>query len=209
MRTELGNRMIGQGTNSLASSIILVCRARSADAPVATRREYLAALRSELPQALRLLQTGNVAPVDLAQAAIGPRHGGIHPLRAAARHVVFVAGTGGQTRGVITCIVIWRFFLIPLKGRKNHAGTTPTALRRDAHSPKPLIGYTKRSRSTPASVVTGPSDASRLAPVPRASYRYGRKRTSRCGAKVRRVPVSVSDVQATDSTAPDARRGPP
>ena len=72
MRTELGNRMIGQGTNALASSIVLVCRARSADASVTTRREYLTALRSELPQALRLLQTGNVAPVDLVQAAIGP-----------------------------------------------------------------------------------------------------------------------------------------
>ena len=72
MRTELGNRMIGQGTNALASSIVLVCRARSANAPVTTRREYLTAIRSELPQALRLLQTGNVAPVDLAQAAIGP-----------------------------------------------------------------------------------------------------------------------------------------
>ena len=72
MRTELGNRMIGQGTNALASSIVLVCRARPSDAPVTTRREYLTALRSELPQALRLLQTGNVAPVDLAQASIGP-----------------------------------------------------------------------------------------------------------------------------------------
>ena len=72
MRTELGNRMIGHGTNALASSIVLVCRARPSDAPVATRREYLTALRSELPQALRLLRTGNVAPVDLAQAAIGP-----------------------------------------------------------------------------------------------------------------------------------------
>ncbi len=72
MRTELGNRMIGMGTNALASSIVLVCRRRPADAPAATRREFLTALRSELPQALRLLQTGNVAPVDLAQAAIGP-----------------------------------------------------------------------------------------------------------------------------------------
>ena len=72
MRTELGNRMIGQGTNVLASSIVLVCRTLPADAPVATRREYLTTLRSELPQALRLLKTGNVAPVDLAQAAIGP-----------------------------------------------------------------------------------------------------------------------------------------
>ena len=72
MRTELGNRMIGMGTNALASSIVLVCRRRLDDAPVTTRREYVTALRSELPQALRLLQTGNVAPVDLAQAAIGP-----------------------------------------------------------------------------------------------------------------------------------------
>ena len=72
MRTELSNRMIGSGTNALASSIVLVCRPRPTDAPLATRREFLAALRAELPQALRLLQTGNVAPVDLAQAAIGP-----------------------------------------------------------------------------------------------------------------------------------------
>ncbi len=72
MRTELSNRMVGRGTNALASSIVLVCRPRPADAPLATRREFLAALRSELPPGLGLLQTGNIAPVDLAQAAIGP-----------------------------------------------------------------------------------------------------------------------------------------
>ena len=72
MRTELGNRMIGMGANALASSIVLVCRRRPADAPVATRRELVAALRSELPPALAHLQRGNIAPVDLAQAAIGP-----------------------------------------------------------------------------------------------------------------------------------------
>ena len=72
MRTELTTRNIGHGTNALASSVILVCRRRSSDAPPATRREFLTRLRSELPRALRLLQTGNVAPVDLAQAAIGP-----------------------------------------------------------------------------------------------------------------------------------------
>ncbi len=72
MRTELNRRMVGMGANALASSIILVCRRRPRDAPAATRREFLASLRSELPQALRLLQSGNVAPVDLAQAAIGP-----------------------------------------------------------------------------------------------------------------------------------------
>ena len=72
MRTELGNRMRGMDSNALASSIVLVCRRRPADAPAATRREFLTTLRSELPEALRLLKSGNVAPVDLAQAAIGP-----------------------------------------------------------------------------------------------------------------------------------------
>ena len=72
MRTELANRMIGRGTNALASSIVLACRRRPADAPLATRREFLTALRAELPKAIHLLQSGNIAPVDLAQAAIGP-----------------------------------------------------------------------------------------------------------------------------------------
>lgn len=72
MRTELSNRMIGSGTNALASSIVLVCRQRGDDAPTATRREFVAALKAELPEALRHLQAGNIAPVDLAQAAIGP-----------------------------------------------------------------------------------------------------------------------------------------
>ena len=72
IRTENVSRMVGQGTNALASSIVLICRRRPTDAPLATRREFLTALRSELPQALQLLQSGNIAPVDLAQAAIGP-----------------------------------------------------------------------------------------------------------------------------------------
>lgn len=72
MRTEMGNRMVGFGTNALASSIILVCRPSVASAPTATRREFVAALKLELPQALAHLQRGNIAPVDLAQAAIGP-----------------------------------------------------------------------------------------------------------------------------------------
>ena len=72
MRTENSSRMIGQGTNALASSIVLVCRQRPADAAIATRREFVAALKSELPVALTHLQRGNIAPVDLAQAAIGP-----------------------------------------------------------------------------------------------------------------------------------------
>ena len=72
MRTELGNRMVGKDTNALASSIVLVCRKRLADAAPATRRQFVTALKAELPAALAHLQSGNIAPVDLAQAAIGP-----------------------------------------------------------------------------------------------------------------------------------------
>jgi putative DNA methylase len=72
MRTEKPGRMRENDSNALASSIILVCRRRSANAPVATRRDFITALKSELPLALAHLQHSNIAPVDLAQAAIGP-----------------------------------------------------------------------------------------------------------------------------------------
>ncbi len=72
MRTEGAGRMIAKGTNALASSIVLVCRPRAVSATTATRRDFLNALKSELPEALRQLQRGNIAPVDLAQASIGP-----------------------------------------------------------------------------------------------------------------------------------------
>lgn len=72
MRTELSNRMIGSGANALASSIVLVCQKRVSTAAVATKAQFLAALRAELPVALANLQAGNIAPVDLAQASIGP-----------------------------------------------------------------------------------------------------------------------------------------
>jgi len=75
MRTELPSRMLSSGTNALASSIVLVCRPQAAGASLATRRQLLAALNAELPPALRRLQQGNIAPVDLAQAAIGPGMG--------------------------------------------------------------------------------------------------------------------------------------
>ena len=71
MRTELtGN--LKKNVNALASSIVLVCRPRPADAAGASRREFLTALKRELPAALVHLQRGNIAPVDLAQVAIGP-----------------------------------------------------------------------------------------------------------------------------------------
>lgn len=72
MRTEMANRNIASGTNALASSIVLVCRKREPDAPMATRRDFVATLKRELRPALDKLRTSNIAPVDLAQSAIGP-----------------------------------------------------------------------------------------------------------------------------------------
>ena len=72
MRTENDSRLRGQSSNALASSIVLVCRPRPTDAPTVTRRDFLTALKAELPVALAHLQRSNIAPVDLAQAAIGP-----------------------------------------------------------------------------------------------------------------------------------------
>lgn len=72
MRSEQKYRMIGQGTNALASSIVLVCRKRDPQAPTGNRRDFINELKQELPKALARLQHSNIAPVDLAQAAIGP-----------------------------------------------------------------------------------------------------------------------------------------
>lgn len=72
MRTEMANRNIASGKNALASSIVLVCRKRSEDAPMGTRRDFVMALKRELHAALDELRSSNIAPVDLAQSAIGP-----------------------------------------------------------------------------------------------------------------------------------------
>jgi putative DNA methylase len=72
LRTERSSRSRGIASNALASSVVLACRPRPTDAPLATRKDFVRALRSELPEALRRLQRGSIAPVDLAQAAIGP-----------------------------------------------------------------------------------------------------------------------------------------
>lgn len=72
VRTEASGRMRAQNSNALASSVVLVCRARPESAGIATRREFINALKSELPKALKNMQHGSIAPVDLAQASIGP-----------------------------------------------------------------------------------------------------------------------------------------
>jgi putative DNA methylase len=72
IRASQAWRMVSMGTNALASYIVLACRQRPADARRVGRNEFVAELKRELPPALRHLQQGNVAPVDFAQAAIGP-----------------------------------------------------------------------------------------------------------------------------------------
>jgi putative DNA methylase len=76
MRTELERRILGSGTNALASSIVLVCRQRPAEAPTVSRREFIRELNAVLPEALDEMTRGGVnspvAPVDLSQAIIGP-----------------------------------------------------------------------------------------------------------------------------------------
>ena len=74
MRTELTTALKGN-INALASSIVLVCRKRPAEAPQTTRRGFIAELKRELRPALQKLQRSNIAPVDLAQSAIGPGMG--------------------------------------------------------------------------------------------------------------------------------------
>jgi len=77
MRTELANRMIASGTNALASSVVLVCKKRGEHAESISRRQFQRELREEMPEALEAMIGGStgaspIAPVDLAQAAIGP-----------------------------------------------------------------------------------------------------------------------------------------
>ena len=72
MRTELENRILSQGTNALASSVVLVCLPRASDAATIDLRAFIVALKREIPPAVRCLRRGGIAPVDLAQAVIGP-----------------------------------------------------------------------------------------------------------------------------------------
>jgi len=72
VRTNKKARSIAQGTNALASAIVIVARQRLTNAPSIPRRQFFKELKQELPEALEILQQGNIAPVDLAQASIGP-----------------------------------------------------------------------------------------------------------------------------------------
>jgi len=72
IRTERGARSISIGTNALASSIVLVCRKRARDAGIATRADFIRALKRELPEAIAAIRKAGVGPVDMQQSVIGP-----------------------------------------------------------------------------------------------------------------------------------------
>ena len=75
MRTEMANRMRGQGSNALANSVVLVCRKREGSAETISRAEFMGALKRELPPAIKELQKANISPADMPQSAIGPGMG--------------------------------------------------------------------------------------------------------------------------------------
>ena len=75
MRTEMANRMRGQGSNALANSVVLVCRKREDSAETISRAEFIGALKRELPPAIEELQKANISPADMPQSAIGPGMG--------------------------------------------------------------------------------------------------------------------------------------
>jgi putative DNA methylase len=76
-------RMTGLGTNALATYVVMVCRPRPDDAARITRQDLVRLLRAELVDAVSEFQAASIAPVDLAQAVIGPgmqiysRHGAV------------------------------------------------------------------------------------------------------------------------------------
>ena len=100
IRTENRSRAVAQGTAALASSVVIACRPRPENVPMATRREFLDALHAELPSRVRLLQEQAIAPVDMAQSAIGP---GMEVFSRYAR-VVEADGTAMRVRTALALI---------------------------------------------------------------------------------------------------------
>jgi putative DNA methylase len=108
MRTEMSSRMIGAGTNALASSVVLVCRKRDSDATTVSRREFIRELNAALPDALDEMTRGGVnspvAPVDLSQAIIGPG------MAIFSRHIAVLEADGTPMHVKTALQLINRFF---------------------------------------------------------------------------------------------------
>jgi putative DNA methylase len=75
LRTEMATRMRGQGSNALASSVVLICRKREGGAAVITRADFIRALKREMPAAIDAIRKAGVGPVDMQQSVIGPGMG--------------------------------------------------------------------------------------------------------------------------------------
>jgi putative DNA methylase len=75
LRTESAGRMRGQGSNALASSIVLVCRKQVEEPLVITRAHFVRSLKRELPSAIDAIRKAGVGPVDMQQSVIGPGMG--------------------------------------------------------------------------------------------------------------------------------------
>jgi putative DNA methylase len=65
-------RMVGQGSNVVATYIAMTCRPRLSEAQTTSLADFNRALRRELAVSIRDLQAASILPVDLAQAAMGP-----------------------------------------------------------------------------------------------------------------------------------------
>ena len=81
IRTEGGHRICAEGTNALASSIVLVCRPRPDDAPATSRRRFLDALRAELPAAITEMKTGRYRAGRFGASQHRPGHGDLFALQ--------------------------------------------------------------------------------------------------------------------------------
>ena len=92
IRTEMSSRLRATGSAALASSVVIACRPRPVNAILATRREFLDALQAELPGRVHLLQDQAIAPVDMAQSAIGPG------MEVFSRYARVVEADGGEMR---------------------------------------------------------------------------------------------------------------
>ena len=153
VRTEKPGRVRETGSNALASSIVLVCHTRLMGAPTATRREFLTTLRSELPRALRLLQAGNIAPVESRPGGHRSRHGRLHPLRQGAgrrrQAPVCARGAGVDQTGPWTRSSPNRKAISIQTAAGRSPGSSSTASTRvSTASPKP--SPRPRTRASPA-----------------------------------------------------------
>ena len=191
MRTEQPHGLRVIDANALASSIVLVCRQRRAGAPLATRREFVTALKNELPTALDHLQRSNIAPVDLAQASIGP--GMAVYTRYATVHLTWVDhGSNTRPSGPVSLPASSDRDTSRFRGRGRRTTPTPPRRRCGAARDAPLSRSPTESpkcfRNMPANGGCGPSDITRRLCAPWGLTDRGAVAIQHCTAAERSSP---------------------